>query len=507
MYVIFSSGGTSVAYGLSKSSYMPRNQSFRFITSTFYARKDAAPRLAELLDSGTWNKTPTPRLANLHRSFTSATRDLHAALDLTCNDFMQATDPRDRIVGILGLCSDSLVLDYGISFQSTLLGTALYIPLRLKCWKMLTYASGVFAESHLPSWAPPIRMLWPSKWALQDRFLHVLEYNPRPSKAKGQPASEASSLITPFSQEKLTTRRSTGFGQGLSRHDQTRLKQINLLSQTKDLDAFVLVNSEGALSMKIGHLSQVRQKPRIDRMKPMKLVLPKYRSSLSEKDKTNLRRVYKVTFCGEKYELAFGIDGDFDRKALSEITDAGTDHLFLMEPEDDRSQWLLMVMRETSCPNVYQLVACGECWNIRLLPKMPGRHQRLLLGPTKFPARTQQRYKHRLRDGTWIKYVHAPMSLISLGAALRDFKAILADHCSVWQQPVDWGSVMSNLTAGFDKQGLRNRLSEEATLIFLQALVEDELVVARVYDKPGHRQTRFAHVYLEALNARASTLG
>lgn len=127
------------------------------------------------------------------------------------------------------------------------------------------------------------------------------------------------------------------------------------------------------------------------------------------------------------------------------------------------------------------------------------------MGPSWFPAGIQQRYSHRLRDGTGIGYVPLPSS--SRRAALEDFKAKLVDHCSACQQPVERGTVVSNLIAGSHQQGSRHTLSEKTTLLFLQALVEDKLFMRRIDDKAEYPHTCFAQVGCETLKARAITAG
>lgn len=94
--------------------------------------------------------------------------NISAASGRSLSDLLMATshchasDPRDRVYGILGLYkphhnSQRLVPDYSISWRDCWLGTSAYIFLVEKNLKPLTHCVGNKRPWHLPSWVPDIQ--------------------------------------------------------------------------------------------------------------------------------------------------------------------------------------------------------------------------------------------------------------------------------------------------------------------------------------------------------------
>lgn len=470
----------------------------------FYARVDTARHGTELLDRIHFDEgeleerysweytTPTPWLADLHRARMFTKQNLHVLLDSTWHDSLQATDPRDRIFGILGLCSSDLMPDYSISLQSTLLGTTLYILLHLKFGKILTSAGGVFAKPSQPSWTYHLQARWPkpqdydriprnlvkaipvpSTWQFEDFYVMVL------SSLKLEPAG--------FPDVRLQEPRQERYGLRFPWPERPS-DGMGPLSQKDEWHSCISVSREGALSMKLAHLSRVMQRP---------LVVH------------DGHGFYYLAFQSSDYVLVLSLFGNLKKEALDEINDSGTDHLFLMKDSGgEMNEWLLMVMRETPLSNVYRLISCCVCCNIRLLSKNPVRHRGLVLDSMRFTYKTRRgRYINVLEeDGilipnyeceTFVDHVHAPIPWRSLGAALEDFEAKLTDHCLFRQHDQVYNSHRKfKVVAGFHQLSRYHTLSKEPTLALLQALLEDELAMERMTDQPRHE--RFARVCLEA---------
>lgn len=81
---------------------------------------------------------------------------------LIATSHCHASDPRDRVYGVLGLFkpqdhSQRLVPDYSISWRDCWLGTTAYILLVEKNLKLLTHCVGNNHPWHLPSWVPDIQ--------------------------------------------------------------------------------------------------------------------------------------------------------------------------------------------------------------------------------------------------------------------------------------------------------------------------------------------------------------
>lgn len=101
---------------------------------------------------------------------------------LMATSHCHASDPRDRVYGVLGLYkpqdnSQRLVPDYSISWRDCWLGTAAYIPLVEKNLQPLTRCVGTNRPWHLPSWVPDIEDA--SSWIVDNgqRNLDAYKYD------------------------------------------------------------------------------------------------------------------------------------------------------------------------------------------------------------------------------------------------------------------------------------------------------------------------------------------
>lgn len=114
--------------------------------------------------------------------------DISAAGDNSLSHLLMATshchasDPRDRVYGVLGLFkpqdhSQRLVPDYSISWRDCWLGTAAYILLVEKDLRLLIYCVGNNHPWHLPSWVPDIQNA--KSWIIDNcqRDLDAYGYN------------------------------------------------------------------------------------------------------------------------------------------------------------------------------------------------------------------------------------------------------------------------------------------------------------------------------------------
>lgn len=98
---------------------------------------------------------------------------------LMATSHCHASDPRDRVYGILGLYkphdnSHRLIPDYSISWRDCWLGTSAYILLVEKNLKPLTHCVGNKRPWHLPSWVPDIQNA--RSWIIDDCQKHHSEY-------------------------------------------------------------------------------------------------------------------------------------------------------------------------------------------------------------------------------------------------------------------------------------------------------------------------------------------
>lgn len=443
----------------------------------FYARLDSAEHIAKLLKikntywiGSPWGATSTPWLSQMHQSHLITDYTLRNALKITWNDSMQTTDPRDKVYGVLGLCADGLKPDYTISLQSTLLGTILYILIKLNCWDGLPFAPGVSAEAHRPSWAPTIQKL-----LLYDRIDIASSSYSGPYDMDIQFPSTwqnaTYSLIIPWLSRLLATiifRR---------RPEKSKADRRASLSEHYEWDPCITISRKGALSMKLAHLARIVQRPKIS--------------------------PHQLKFEAANHLLLLNLKGaEFD-KGLRELSETGTDHLFISDPGGDALDLQVMLMRETSIPTVYRLITCCICWDVRILSKSPVRHQGLLLGPARYATEAMSDRSYQFPTGGKIGQVFWPRPWRSLGAALEDFNTVLNTYCSEWQQqqtPVSKFSLMG----GFYQEAQRHSLSEETTLQFLQVIIDDELEGDLERTANGPQHTRFAQVYLETLSAQTS---
>lgn len=112
--------------------------------------------------------TPPPKwLQHAHDANYVMKQDLFSAMQITLDDDIKSSDPRDSIFGILGLCQDSsessstsLVPDYSCSLRSMLIGTSAYLFLKLGRLEVLRHAACSGASTSYPSWVPDWRRAW-----------------------------------------------------------------------------------------------------------------------------------------------------------------------------------------------------------------------------------------------------------------------------------------------------------------------------------------------------------
>lgn len=126
---------------------LPKKTIFPLGDSDILCDQDEARRLVirtdqEQLDSATANRS----LSNLLRATSQC----------------QASDPRDRVYGLLGLfeppdASLELVPDYSLSWRDCWVGAAAYVLLVEKNLVLLAHAVGNNHPLHLPSWVPDIQ--------------------------------------------------------------------------------------------------------------------------------------------------------------------------------------------------------------------------------------------------------------------------------------------------------------------------------------------------------------
>lgn len=122
-----------------------------------------------------------------HISLSSVTESLSLLLKATSH--CHASDPRDRVYGLLGLfkpqdISRRLVSDYSISWRDCWVGTAAYLLLVEKNLLLLSHAVGNSRSSYVPSWVPDIQNA--GSWFV-DFNSTIHDNDPRPSNDGGPP--------------------------------------------------------------------------------------------------------------------------------------------------------------------------------------------------------------------------------------------------------------------------------------------------------------------------------
>lgn len=122
------------------------------------------------------------RTGQKHLSISGVTKSLSLLLKATSH--CHASDPRDRVYGLLGLfkpqdVSRTLVSDYSLSWRDCWVGTAAYLLLVEKNLVLFFNAVGNTRPSYVPSWIPDIQNA--GSWFL-DFVSRIHDENERPSK-------------------------------------------------------------------------------------------------------------------------------------------------------------------------------------------------------------------------------------------------------------------------------------------------------------------------------------
>lgn len=127
-------------------------------------------RLASSYPSWDWYTTGAPWVEYACNGYSLRTTNLLEMLRLTWRS--QATDPRDRIFGILGLLQDETIAqsikpDYSLSTLHTYIGIFAYLFLNTKHVALIEKALGRAAPPSFPSWLPDWNLhdvLWDTTW-------------------------------------------------------------------------------------------------------------------------------------------------------------------------------------------------------------------------------------------------------------------------------------------------------------------------------------------------------
>lgn len=122
------------------------------------------------------------RTAQKHVSLSRVTKSLSLLLKVTSH--CHASDPRDRVYGLLGLfkpqdISRTLVSDYSLSWRDCWVGTSAYLLLVEKSLVLLAHAVRNTRPSYVPSWIPDIQNA--GSWFV-DFVSTIRDESQRPSK-------------------------------------------------------------------------------------------------------------------------------------------------------------------------------------------------------------------------------------------------------------------------------------------------------------------------------------
>lgn len=151
---------------------MSRGAVMRVGDVDFWADAALSTRLASNVPSWSWGRVPAAWVQYISQG-ASSVKDLKELLLIT--SLSLATDPRDRVFGLLGIMPElsslreapvsdpsstsilrlgGLQADYSLSYNEVFIGLFGYCLLKLRQPNILYHASCVWRVSHYPTWAP-----------------------------------------------------------------------------------------------------------------------------------------------------------------------------------------------------------------------------------------------------------------------------------------------------------------------------------------------------------------
>jgi Heterokaryon incompatibility protein (HET) len=330
----------------------------------FWAGSVTAKHLETLPSLWSWDSTDAP-WAQFMGQGSFDEENIYLVLRRTWQS--KASDPRDKIFGILGLLnfqatgfmkdgleSNVLKPDYSISAQHAFIGIFAHCLINLATTGVLLNASGLAAPPANPSWVPDWRRLETLKEELEE-----------PRLTNDQPVTQRTQIVQswrpclqvymlPLSLQPTTT--------GFRDIQEICWETLPLSLSSSDRRPGRLVDQEvqyehswrrnasidpstGALSIKLGHILQFKSSPVL-------------------KIESGTLRMYEVRT--ESCALYMSTDD----VSLDTLIPPGPNHLFYLEKEDG-SGCLLLFLRELEMPKTYKLVVCCSYCDLFLLCPRP----------------------------------------------------------------------------------------------------------------------------------------
>ncbi|KAL9116139.1 MAG: hypothetical protein Q9227_000508 [Pyrenula ochraceoflavens] len=136
----------------------------------FLADISTPKQLASAYPDWNWDSLGVPWLQNIHAGNLLQDVDFYDLLVQT--SISKATDPHDKIFGLIGLGQDGeinaqpLHADYSLSISHVRIGIFAYCFANLGRHEVLLNAAGMHCQTSCPSWMPDIRHDWISRYQL-----------------------------------------------------------------------------------------------------------------------------------------------------------------------------------------------------------------------------------------------------------------------------------------------------------------------------------------------------
>lgn len=346
---------------------------FPIFNMEFFADRSTPSRLALMNQEWAWRG---PWLQYIHTGEFLEGTDLFQTLGKTWAS--KATDPRDKIFGVIGLHNDnktaSLAPDYSLSVYEVYVGTFAYLLANLRHFEVLLNAAGTERQVSLPSWMPDLQQ---SNWLVKGR-LH--------------PSNEEIESV-----RSNTARVGTQTGNIMiissdSSYFDYNWKDLNYddMDDSPSVwhDDIFFNSSDASVSMELVHVMKLNS-------------VPVFRYSLTDSD----LRGYSIRTASCELLLCIG-DTSFYRMIGTE-----PNHLFLSELKGRKGS-LLFILREAHRTGYYNLVTCCFCYELFLISQ---------------DEPSEQSVRAPFQSGKKADKVYLTRFWKSLHASMMSFRLVLSD--------------------------------------------------------------------------------
>ncbi|OCK78244.1 hypothetical protein K432DRAFT_444772 [Lepidopterella palustris CBS 459.81] len=283
----------------------------------FWAGPDTSTQLAASVPSDwQWDSTAAPWVRNIAQRRLPV-KDITEVIPQTWNSL--ASDPRDRLFGVLGLIQNderdlALQPDYSLSEQHVFIGIFAHCVVNLKACHFLFCAAGLSARASCPSWIPD--------WAPHESEKHSF------TKPQDLTREMESFILDKTNKRDVLCHFGSGTVQ-LDHLEKTSGGRSSIVNKTMLWYRDIVVDIDtGALSIYLTRLCTLSSQP---------IFLYRFRSmSVFEVRKSNIS-LYLVA-----------------QDPLEAIIRPGQDHIFILNPENSVPMYL--ILRNLGTPMTYKLV-------------------------------------------------------------------------------------------------------------------------------------------------------